>query len=362
MEELRTRLSRGFYKDVVKPIYFSMDPERVHNSLVSTGMALGSNAVTRALTSLAFEYTNPALEQRLMGIGFRNPVGLSAGFDKDGKAATIMKSVGFGFTEVGSVTAKPSVGNEGVRLRRIPERKSILVHLGLNNMGAEAIHRRMQGRDIGIPMVVSAAKTNCKETTDPDVGLADYLFTVKTFRDMADMFELNISCPNAWGGEDFANPELFERLAKGVAKLKVRQPVIVKMSPDLTKRNIDRIVEISAKHGISGFVCSNLTKKHSEGEGGLSGKAVEARANALLSYMHRKNIKHGKRFVLIGTGGIFSAADAYRKIRSGANLVELITGMIYQGPQLIGEINHGLVELLDRDGYSNIREAVGRGQ
>ena len=359
MEPLKMRMSRGFYQKVVKPVYFSFDPERVHNTLISSGKVLGSNSFTRALTSLALEYRNPALEQRLMGIKFRNPVGLSAGFDKNGESAAIMESVGFGFTEVGSVTAKPCEGNPGVRLKRIRERKSILVHLGLNNNGADEIHSYLLGREIGIPMVVSAAKTNCRETTDPDVGLVDYLYTVKKFRDIADAFELNISCPNAFGGQDFADPELFESLAKRVKKLGIRQPVIVKLSPDLTRRNVDRLIEVSARYGIAGFVCTNLTTKHNEGEGGLSGKAVEGKANALLSHVYKRNLEHSKRFTLIGVGGIFSAEDAYRKIKIGANLVELITGMIYQGPQLIGEINYGLARLLEMDGYSNISEAVG---
>ncbi len=358
-EPLRMRVSRGLYASVAKPIYFTFDPEAVHNSMIATGRALGSNAVTRGIVSLAFRYRNPSLEQKLMGIRFVNPVGLSAGFDKNGDSARIMGSVGFGFTEVGSVTALPCAGNEGTRLTRLRERKSILVHLGLNNRGAAKISSTLAGTKIGIPMVVSAAKTNCRETTDPRIGLEDYIFTLKAFRDVADIFELNISCPNAFGGQDFARPELFERLAKRVKALRLRQPVLVKLSPDLTKRNIDRVLEISARYGIAGFVCTNLTKRHDEGEGGLSGKAVEARANKLLSYVYKKNLGYRKRFVLVGVGGVFSAEDAYRKIKLGANLVELITGMIYQGPQLIGEINYGLAGLLERDGYSSISEAVG---
>ncbi|MDE1865055.1 MAG: quinone-dependent dihydroorotate dehydrogenase [Candidatus Micrarchaeota archaeon] len=358
-EPLRMRISGRLYSGVVKPIYFKFDPEDVHNRLVSVGKVLGSNPITRGLTSMAFEYNNPALEQRIFGLHFRNPVGLSAGFDKNGDSARIMRSVGFGFTEIGSITAKPCAGNPGVRLKRLKEKRSILVHMGLNNRGAGLLHEQLMDRKPDIPTIISAAKTNCKETTNPDVGLEDYLFTVRTFRDIADVFELNISCPNAFGGQDFADPRLFERLAKGVNGLRLRQPVIVKLSPDLTKRNVDRIIEISARHGISGFVCTNLTKRHDEGEGGLSGKAVEGRANDLLSHVYKRNLEYRKRFVLIGVGGIFSAEDAYGKIKLGANLVELITGMIYQGPQLIGEINYGLAELLERDGYSNIGEAVG---
>ena len=285
------KLEAGFYKRVIKPICFGFDPEYVHNTFISTGGFLASNPITRRMTSMALEYTNPILEQTLMGIKFRNPVGLSAGFDKNGSAAAVMKSVGFGFTEVGSVTALPCAGNSGVRLKRIKEKESILVHMGLNNNGAVAIHKSLFGRKIGIPMIVSSAKTNCKETTDPEVGLKDYLFTINEFRDTADIFELNISCPNAFGGQDFADPALFERLAKGVSDLKVKQPVIVKLSPDLTNDNIDSIIDTSAKYNISGFVCTNLTKDHNEGEGGLSGKAVQEKADALASSRLQKEYR-----------------------------------------------------------------------
>ena len=356
-----TELEGGFYRGIVKPVCFSFDPEDVHKTFIQTGKLLGSNPVTRKCTAAALSYKNRMLEQELMGVSFRNPVGLAAGFDKNADAAAIMGSVGFGFTEVGSITAKPCSGNKGVRLHRIPEMRSILVNMGLNNRGAVAIHSEMRGRDLGIPVVVSVAKTNCNETADPEVGLKDYFFTIKTFKDTADIFELNISCPNAFGGQDFADPDLFERLVRGVRKTGIKQPVLVKLSPDLSMRNVERLVEISARQGISGFVCSNLSKKHKMGRGGLSGKAVEKKANALLAQVYKRNLEYGKRFVLVGTGGIFSADDAYRKIRTGANLVELITGMIYQGPQLVGEINQGLVELLERDGFGSIGEATGIG-
>jgi len=143
-----------------------------------------------------------------------------------------------------------------------------------------------------------------------------------------------------------------------VRKFKVKKPIFVKMSPDLDKKNIDEIIRISGKYKIAGFILSNLTKKHKIGKGGLSGKVVEKKADELLSYFYKKT--KGKYF-LIGVGGIFSAEDAYKKIKLGANLVELITGMIYNGPGLISEINQGIVELLKRDGYKNVGEAVGKG-
>ncbi len=361
LAEIRISAIKLFYTRVLRPIYFMSDPESVHKRFIKTGAFLGSNRFTKSVTSLLFSYQNKRLEQKLMGMRFRNPIGLSAGFDKDGVAASIMEDVGFGFAELGSITAKAYRGNAGVRLKRLPEKKSLWVHLGLNSEGAVAIHERLKRERFRIPIGISAAKTNCRETTDPKVGLEDYMFTVKTFRDFADYLDLNISCPNAFGGQDFADPKLFAMLAERISKLKLRQPVFVKISPDLTKKNIDKIISASAKYGLSGFICTNLTKKHGLSSGGLSGKAVEKIANDTLSYVYKRARQTGKRFVIIGVGGIFSAEDAYRKIRLGADLVQLITGMIYEGPELIGEINCNLVKLLERDGFSNIGEAVGKG-
>lgn len=359
MRGLRARVSGAMYARIAKPIYFAQDPEKVHRGMLRAGELLGSSGIGRAVTSAAFSYQDASLAQQLMGLRFRNPVGLSAGFDKNGTSARIMPSVGFGFSEVGSVTRNPCDGNPGVRLKRLTEDRSIWVHLGLNNEGADAIHERLWHLVHGIPVCISAAKTNSPETKDPDAGLADYLYTVRRFGDVADMFDLNISCPNAYGAKDFADPALFGRLASGVRELRLRQPVLVKLSPDLDRKSIDGLLGIAADNGISGFICTNLTERHSQGSGGLSGKLVEAASNETLSYVCSRSREMGARFTLVGVGGIFSAEDAYRKVRLGASLVELITGMIYRGPGLVGEINLGLTRLLERDGFSGIADAVG---
>jgi dihydroorotate dehydrogenase len=298
------------------------------------------------------------LEQKILGIKFRNPVGLSAGFDKNAEIISINEDIGFGFVEVGSITANPSKGNTGKRLERFINYDALWVNLGLNNKGAKEISSNLRHRKFSIPVGISVAKTNCMETTDPKVGLEDYLTTVRQFRDIADYIDLNISCPNAFGGLQFSVPKLYESLLIETDKMKLNKPIFIKLSPDLTRKNIDEIIRISRKHNVSGFICSNLTKKHNLKSGGLSGKAVEGKANQLLKYVYRKT--NGK-FILIGVGGIFSAEDAYNKIKSGANLVQLITGMVYRGPNLIGEINHDLVALLEKDGYKSIGEAVGSG-
>ncbi|MBP7708706.1 quinone-dependent dihydroorotate dehydrogenase [Candidatus Pacearchaeota archaeon] len=350
--------NRSSYK-IVKNIAFKFDPENVHNFFIRTGKRLQSNKVSRRVLRAFFSYKNRKLEQNLGGIRFANPVGLSAGFDKNAEIINTISDVGFGFSEVGSITAKACKGNDGVRLRRLPEKKSLWVNFGLNNDGADKIARRLQGKKFSIPVGISVAKTNCKETVDLEVGVEDYLYTLKTFNflNIGEYFTINISCPNAYGGLPFTQPKYYEALLKKLIKLKIRRPLFVKFSPDLDKKNIDAIIKISEKYKIDGFICANLTKQHKFGKGGLSGKAVDKLSDWLISYVHKKT--KGEK-IIIGVGGVFSAEDAYRKIKLGANLVQLIAGMIYNGPGVISEINYNLVKLLEKDGYKNISEAVGK--
>lgn len=354
----RNKINSVIYKNILKPILFKFDPEKMHNLFISIGKILGSNALTRSIISLLFNYQNSVLEQKILGIRFRNPLGLSAGFDKNADLPEIMEKVGFGFLEVGSITAKQCEGNKGIRLKRLPERKSIWVHLGLNNKGADEISKKLKYRKFNLPIAISIAKTNCKETVDNKEGIKDYLYTLKKFENqkIGDFFVLNISCPNSYGGQPFHKPELYNLLLKEVVKLKIKKPIFVKLSPDISKKNIDKIIKISYKYRISGFICSNLTKDHEFGNGGLSGKAVEDKANDLIRYIYKKT---NGDFMLIGVGGVFSAEDAYKKIKLGASLISLITGMIYEGPQLISEINQDLVKFLNKDGFSSIKEAIG---
>lgn len=356
--EIRNKVNSSIYRSVLKPILFKFDPEKIHNLFIKIGKIIGSNFLSRGLISLAFEYKSPMLEQEISGIRFRNPVGLSAGFDKNADLSKIIKNIGFGFAELGSITARQCEGNKGIRLKRLPERNSIWVNMGLNNKGADAISNKLKNRKFKIPIGISIAKTNCKETTDTEKGINDYIETVKIFenKNIGDFFVLNISCPNSYGGQPFHKPKLYEKLLGEIVKIKVKRPIFIKLSPDISNKNIDKIINISDKYNIKGFICSNLTKKHSFGKGGLSGKVVEEKANNMIKYIYKKT---RDKFILIGVGGIFSAGDAYKKIKLGASLVELITGMIYQGPGLISEINREIVKLLNQDNYSNIKEAIG---
>jgi dihydroorotate dehydrogenase len=310
-------------------------------------------------------YDHPALVSTVAGLTFENPVGLGAGFDKNALLWNILPDVGFGFAELGSITGERCAGNPKPRLWRLPKYHALQVYYGLKNDGADAVSKRLAGVRPRMVLGISAAKTNNAATADPTVAVADYRHVVEKFRDIADFFTINISCPNAYGGQPFTDSGLLERLLSAVDACNVRQPVFVKLSPDLTEQNLDALLGVLDNHRIAGIVCTNLTKDETKmdvpkadipGRGGISGRVVQRLADAQLLSVARRT---KGRYVLMGVGGIFTAEDAYRKIRSGASLVQLITGMVFRGPQLIGQINHDLVGLLEQDGFKNISEAIG---
>lgn len=353
------------YARLFKPVVFQIDPEKIHDSMIAFGELLGKYAVARWVTAVLFDYQHPMLAQRIRGIDFRNPVGLSGGFDKNGRLTEILPEVGFGFMEIGSITGEKCEGNPKPRMWRLKKSRSLLVHYGLNNMGARAIARRLKGKTFRIPVGINIAKTNNRETITKEAGAADYLRAYREMRHVGDYVTINISCPNAYGGCPFTDKDYLEYLLTRLATVPKTKPIFIKLSPDLTHREIDDIIVLARRFNLDGFVCSNLTKPRENPRildtdfpdyGGMSGKIVDDLSDRLIEYVFRQT---GKEFVIIGVGGIFSAEDAYRKIRKGASLVQLITGMVFEGPQLIGAINQGLADSLERDGYRNIAEVVG---
>lgn len=358
------------YEHLLKPLFFLQDPEVIHNRFVRVGRILGHIPPARWILSFVYQYRNPKLQQLVAGITFANPVGLSAGFDKECELLKVLPSIGFGYEEVGSITAEPYDGNPRPRLVRLPADKGIIVNYGLKNRGASVLRRKLLGKRFRFPVGVSIAKTNKRFKTEK-AKLDDWLRGIKLLKGCGDYLTINLSCPNLADTANYCDPKLLRKLLARIEKEKVyfTQPVFLKLSADLTEKRIDAIIKLcTPKRWITGFIISNLTKDRRkltlkthpsiwEGKkGGISGKHVYPRSLALIRHVRKRA---GERFVLIACGGIFTTRDAYAYIRAGASLVQMITGMIYRGPGTIKEINKGLVRLLEEDGYKNISEAIG---
>lgn len=358
---IRNRVIAKVYKWVLKPIFFQFQPETIHDIMSFFLKFAGKFPPTRALARWCFGYSNDALRQNILGITFPNPIGLSAGFDKNANLIEIMPSLGFGFTEVGSITAKPYQGNIKPRLYRLPEYNALRVNYGLKNLGAEILGKHLRSQKWAVPVGISIAKTNAPETSEIHTGIADYFFTYQIFKDTGNYFTINISCPNTCEDKPiFAEPANLDLLLTKLFSVEKTKPVFIKLSPDLPGGQLTDILEVCRKHPVDGFVCTNLTKInsfHHEGKGGFSGKIVEDLSNQLIKKVYE--FYQGKK-IIIGVGGIFTAEDAYKKIKAGASLLQMITGMIYLGPQAVSDINLGLVKLLKIDGYKNMEEAVGK--
>lgn len=342
------------YRFILKPLFFLQDPENVHDTMTKVGKFLGQFAITRQLQQALFAYYHPSLQRRRNGITFPNPVGLSAGFDYDGDLTQILPSVGFGWHTIGTVTLKPYAGNPKPRLGRFPRSQALLVNKGLKNIGAVEIIKKLKNLAFRIPVGISIASSN-KPFKNTKLQIEDIrqcfsLFEKSNIQHV--YYELNISCPNTFGGEPFTTPERLETLLSALDSLKIKKPIYVKMPIDQSENETLQLLKVLEKHTVAGVIFGNLTKdkknpavnpedvqEWQNKKGNLSGKPTFERSNALIS-LTKKHFKN--RFTIIGTGGIFSPEDAQEKIKRGADLVQLITGMIYKGPQLIGTINSSL--------------------
>jgi len=362
------------YRHLLKPILFQFDAEAVHNSFTTIGSLLARSSTTRDLTRATFAYHHPALTQKIHDIKFTNPVGLSAGFDYNGDLTGILGDVGFGFESMGTVTYLPYQGNPPPRLGRLPISKSLLVNKGFKSHGIHPVLDHVVFNNSNYNIGISIGATNSPDTSTPKAQMADiinsfeFLLSHPTAKKFA-YYELNISCPNVAGSGSMANPKDLKTILGQINKLKLKKPLFVKFQLEIDWPDAKKLIKIMVDQGVAGIIESNLLKhrdsqylnqqevktiKHLKGN--FSGKPTWKLSNDLISHTYQE---FGSDIIIVGVGGIFSAEDAYEKIKRGASLVELITGMIYQGPQLIGAINQGLVQLLHQDGYSNISEAVG---
>ena len=361
----------------IRPLIFLMEPEQAHYSLKRVGVFLGKFWITRKLTSALMNYKHKSLNITVDGIDYKNPVGLSAGFDKDGELTKIYPHMGFGLAELGSFTGEICPGNPGKRLFRMIKSKAIVVWYGLNNEGAETISKRLAGEDFGdLRVGINAANSNLTPEFVLKDSIADYLKTMKLFKDIGDYYDVNISCPNTQDGEPFVDKKNLDKLLTAINK-EIRpisdKPIYVKLAADMTLDEINIIVDACVEHKMDGVVCTNLAKpahnsehrpeeyptvdgRLPKGKGAMSGLPLQRISTNVIRHVYRRT--RGK-LTIIGVGGIFTAKDAYEKITSGASLLHMITTMIFDGPQNINEINRGLVKLLKKDGFDSIEQAVG---
>ena len=372
MVKVVSRVTRSGYKHVVKPVLFKQRPDSVHKHMIKMAKFVGRVPGMRSLPKL-WSYQNAKyLEQTVAGLVFRNPVGLSAGFDKGIDTPRIMRAVGFGFMTGGSVTWGQYSGNKGDWFYRLPTTQSLVVNAGLPSEGTEVVVHRVGKYAASIfqkfPLIVSVAKTNSKRTANDIDGIRDYAASLAMFDGEGNVgaLEINISCPNAYGGEDFATPERLDMLLSVVDALALDKPIFIKMPISVPIEQFLELTDVAAAHGVAALTIGNLRKDRQNVElkdnlpievnGNLSGAPNRKITTDLVCETYRR---HGRKMAIIGAGGVFTAEHAYEKIRAGATLVDMITGMIFEGPQVVGEINAGLVELLKRDGFTHISQAIG---
>jgi dihydroorotate dehydrogenase (fumarate)/dihydroorotate dehydrogenase len=359
----------SFYSAVVRPLAFRLDAERVHRAAI--GLAARARFGAGALQALS-AVRAPSLATRVAGIDVANPVGLAAGFDKSGTAIATLAGLGFGFVEIGSVSADPSAGNPPPRLFRLPDDRAIVVHYGLPNDGADAVAARLAALDLPVPLGVNLVKTNrgpgaLAEPADAIIG--EYVAAARVFADRADYLMLNLSCPNTEDGRDFfADRGHLDACLAALAGVDLKLPVFLKVSPLGGIAAIEQLLDVAGNYRfVSGFMF-NLSPQKPEGlrtpqdvwrhmPGAVSGRPASALADFCIRETYRRMDR--TRHVLIGAGGIFTAENAYAKIRLGASLVQLLTALVYEGPGVVRRINEGLVRLLARDGITRVADAVG---
>jgi len=342
----------------LKKILFKLEPETAH-TIAGLGLRTVSHfpVILRMMKDHNF-VTEPIIQQKIFGRTFQNPVGLGAGFDKDGQYISAMPTLGFGFTEIGTVTPKPQDGNAKPRLFRLIEDSSIQNAMGFNNKGKDFMLQQLKKLYFfDYPLGVNIGKN--KLTSEED-ALKDYETLFRAFKDYGDYIVINISSPNTPGLRDLQNEEFINAIFT-LAKEITTQPVLLKIAPDMTAEDAIALCKTAVDAGAAGIIATNTTidyslTEHAKDFGGISGALLTEKSYELFRAIGKE--LYGKT-LLISVGGIDSAEEAYKRIKAGASLVQVYSMLIYKGPSLIKEINEGLVKLLQEDGYKHISEAIG---
>lgn len=343
----------SMYKSIIRPIFFSFDPEKIHHftfSLIKFVSKIpGMSSIFRSL----YQVKDTRLEREVFGIKFPNPVGLAAGFDKEAKLYNELSNFGFGFIEIGTITPKAQTGNPKKRLFRLKKDQAIINRMGFNNQGVEAAIKNLKKKQANLIVGGNIGKNT---NTSPEDYTADYELCFKALHPYVDYFVVNVSCPNVGSHAKLQDKGYLLELLGSLKTLNQKElkqkPIVLKIAPDLNNQQLDEIVEVVAATKIDGVIAANtsvnraglqtsITELETIGNGGLSGKPITDRSTAVIKYLSEKS---NKSFPIIGVGGIHSAQDAIDKLKAGATLVQVYTGFIYEGPKLVKEINKAILK------------------
>lgn len=334
--------SATMYKSIIRPLLFKYDPEKVHHFTFKSIRLLSGIGLTKLLKPV-FNIEDKRLERTVFGLKFKNPVGLAAGFDKDAKLFQELSDFGFGFVEIGTLTPKPQDGNPKKRLFRLKEDQAIINRMGFNNGGVdEAVKRLKKNKNVLIGGNIGKNKI-----TPNEEAFEDYKICFNALFDYVDYFVVNVSSPNTPNLRALQDKEPLTKLLTGLQQLNVnkqrQKPILLKIAPDLTNDQLLDIIEIVNTTNIAGVIATNttisrngLTSETKFEMGGLSGKPLRSRSTEVIRFLSEKS---NNAFPIIGVGGIHTKEDAIEKLEAGASLVQLYTGFIYEGPQLIKKIN-----------------------
>lgn len=341
------------YKSLVKPVLFLFPPERAHYLTVFLLKMLLSIPLAGAMFRKFFTVKDKRLERKVFGLTFPNPVGLAAGFDKDGKSFKAMSALGFGFIEIGTVTPVGQEGNPRPRLFRLPDDEALINRMGFNNEGVEAMVKRLSGS--GKRNFIIGGNIGKNKVTPNEQATRDYAICFEALFPHVDYFVVNVSSPNTPGLRELQEKEPLTALLTHLQHLNHQKPfskpILLKIAPDLTNDQLDDILDIVQNTRLDGIIATNTTiareglntgtaETEKIGAGGLSGKPVRRRSTEVIRYLHEKS---GGKVTIIGVGGIASPEDAKEKLRAGASLVQVYSGLIYAGPSLVRDINRSLL-------------------
>jgi dihydroorotate dehydrogenase len=344
--------------ETIKKIMFNFEPETAHK-IAEFGMK--TIPYCRTINNLMVQenfVSHPMLTQNIFGVDFQNPIGLGAGFDKNATVVKSMMAMGFGYTEIGTMTPKPQPGNPKPRLFRYPEHESIQNAMGFNNKGANEVIRNLEKvYPYSIPIGASIGKN---KITEESKALEDYETLVRGFKDLCDYLVVNISSPNTPNLRDLQNEEFINNVFK-MAKSITNKPILLKIAPDIQIETAITLCKTAIDAGADGIIATNTTNDYSllpnpQDFGGLSGEVLREKSYELFKALGKELYD---KTTLISVGGISTAEEAYKRIKAGASLIQIYSGFIFKGPSMCKNINNGLIELLKADGYSHISEAIG---